>query len=245
MKLIVLIGITVACFFFDVMAFKDYFIASFVFSALFILLQSFILVDFAWNWAQTWIDKWEEEDNEAYKFLLVAFTITSYVCFLIFTILLYIYYCTKSGCGINVAFVTINLILVILQSIISIHPKIQENNPRSGIFQSSIMGLYTTYLVGSAISSEPNISNGFSCTFVAPGEQSPLSKIVLYCGVAIAFLTLGYSALSAGSTSATIFKSDKNDLELVNDDDDDDDETAPDNQGPFDLSLFHFVFSKL
>jgi hypothetical protein len=102
------------------------------------------------------------EHPKIYRWLLIGTTLFSYSFILAFSIVLYVNYASKSGCGNNVFFITFNLILTILSTIISVLPKVQEANPRSGIFQSGILGLYTTYLIGSAIAGQPN-NIEFSC----------------------------------------------------------------------------------
>uniref|UniRef100_A0A7M4EZM4 Serine incorporator 3 n=1 Tax=Crocodylus porosus TaxID=8502 RepID=A0A7M4EZM4_CROPO len=73
-------------------------------------------------------------------------------------VLFYIFYTKPDGCTENKFFISINLILCIAVSIISILPKVQENQPRSGLLQSSIITLYTVYLTWSAMSNEPDRS---------------------------------------------------------------------------------------
>ncbi len=50
----------------------------------------------------------------------------------------------------SVAFITVNLVLVLVISVASVLPKIQERNPRSGLLQAAIVSLYSTYLVFSS-----------------------------------------------------------------------------------------------
>lgn len=61
----------------------------------------------------------------------------------------------SSGCTMNKAFISLNLIFCVIVSIISVLPKIQEHNPKSGLLQSSFITLYTMYLTWSAMSNEP------------------------------------------------------------------------------------------
>jgi hypothetical protein len=84
---------------------------------------------------------------------------------------------TKPGCGINTYFIVVNLVLVLVHSITAILPKIQEATPRSGVFQSSVLGVYTTYLIASAIASQPSI-DGFQCGTVSHTGGDP-GKLVL------------------------------------------------------------------
>lgn len=66
--------------------------------------------------------------------------------------LLYVYY----DCALNKFFISFNLVLCIVLSVLSISPAVQERNPRSGLLQSAFVTLYIVYLTWSAISNNPN-----------------------------------------------------------------------------------------
>uniref|UniRef100_A0A8C0TR75 Serine incorporator 3 n=1 Tax=Canis lupus familiaris TaxID=9615 RepID=A0A8C0TR75_CANLF len=89
---------------------------------------------------------------------LLSVTSICYILSVVFVGLLYTYYTKPDGCTENKFFISINLILCFVVSIISIHPKIQEHQPRSGLLQSSLITLYTMYLTWSAMSNEPDRS---------------------------------------------------------------------------------------
>ncbi|KAH8240100.1 hypothetical protein KR032_011199 [Drosophila birchii] len=61
----------------------------------------------------------------------------------------------STGCGINKFFISINLILCLVISVISILPAVQERLPHSGLLQSSLVTLYTIYLTWSAVANNP------------------------------------------------------------------------------------------
>lgn len=58
-------------------------------------------------------------------------------------------------CGLNKFFISFNLILCVITSVISILPIIQEHHPRSGLLQSSVVTLYVIYLTWSGVSNSP------------------------------------------------------------------------------------------
>lgn len=71
----------------------------------------------------------------------------------------------SDGCELSKFFISINLILVVIASGISILPAVQEHQPRSGLLQSSVVSLYVMYLTWSSLSnaaSECNSLNGGS-----------------------------------------------------------------------------------
>uniref|UniRef100_A0ABI7YJZ4 Serine incorporator 3 n=1 Tax=Felis catus TaxID=9685 RepID=A0ABI7YJZ4_FELCA len=89
---------------------------------------------------------------------LLSVTSICYILSVVFVGLFYAYYTKPDGCTENKFFISINLVLCVVVSVISIHPKIQEHQPRSGLLQSSLITLYTMYLTWSAMSNEPDRS---------------------------------------------------------------------------------------
>ncbi|XP_046535587.1 serine incorporator 3 [Equus quagga] len=124
----------------------------------FILIQLVLLVDFAHSWNESWVNRMEEGNPRFWYAALLSLTSCFYILSIVFVGLLYTYYTRPDGCTENKFFISINLILCVVVSIISIHPKVQEHQPRSGLLQSSIITLYTMYLTWSAMSNEPDRS---------------------------------------------------------------------------------------
>ena len=153
----------------------------------------------AWDLATSWMSRWEETGNNGYKWLLIGSTFISLAGVITCIGLLYNYFTQGSGCGLNIFSITFNLFVCIAQCAMSISEKGQEANTKSGILQAALLSLYITYVVSSAIASEPNDPNGFHCA-PSPSEGSDaLRNGVLYSGIIFTFISLGYAAFSAGS----------------------------------------------
>jgi hypothetical protein len=189
--------------------------------------------------------KWEDTEDSWYSQMLIGLTVAFYAASLTGTVLLYVYF-TRPECGLNTFFVTFNLILCLAQSAISVIPKVQEVTPRSGLFQGSVLCLYTTYLVASALISMPNGDSldpsvpkcGFDRSDAS--QSSPISQVMVYAGLVITFVALGYSAFSSGSTSAfEVVVDSPFDAETGDDGQPEDDEKE---RTKYNYSLFHFVF---
>ena len=78
-----------------------------------------------------------------------------------------VYFCRGGGCGLNVFFVTFNLLLSIAVSVLSISPRVQEAKPTSGLLQASIVVIYNTYVLASSMSDEVNVPGEFECNTIA------------------------------------------------------------------------------
>ena len=187
--------------------FYRFWIASTIFSALFILLQSFLLVDFAWSWAQKWIDRWEDTGDSFYKHLLIGFCAAFFAVTVAGSILLFFFFGppNKPGCSLNTYLVAVNLVLSLVHSVVSVLPVIQEQTPRSGLFQSAFLSVYTTYLVASSIASQSKESE-LMCGLGSGGGNEDFSGSMVYFGLALTFIALGYSAFSTGSSSSSFFR---------------------------------------
>lgn len=100
-KFLIFCGTIVGCFFINNSVFVNYWIAALVFSALFILIQSMILVDFAHSTAETWVANAEETGFMLWNMLLVGTAFVFYAAVIVGSALLYNYYAKVEGCGLN------------------------------------------------------------------------------------------------------------------------------------------------
>ncbi|XP_055606339.1 serine incorporator 1 isoform X3 [Uranotaenia lowii] len=122
----------------------------------FILVQLVYIVDFAHNWAEAWVSNYEEEESRGWFAALCCVTGLQYALSLTGIALLYVYFTQADDCSLNKFFITINMLLCLAVSILSIWPKVQEYAPKSGLLQSSMVSLYTIYLTWSAVANNPD-----------------------------------------------------------------------------------------
>lgn len=99
-----------------------------------------------------------------------------------------------NGCSLNQFFVTLNLILCVLVTLLCISPRIQEGNSRSGLSQASIVVIYCTYLVLSAVANEPNDKE---CNPLRKSIGPQTTSVVL--GAIFTFLAVAYSTSRAAT----------------------------------------------
>lgn len=78
-----------------------------------------------------------------------------YISSIALTVVMYWFFASHD-CNMNKTAITVNLIFGIIISIMSVNQTIQEYNPHAGLAQSSMVVFYCTYLVLSAVSSEPD-----------------------------------------------------------------------------------------
>ncbi len=176
---------------------------SFVGSVLFTVIQLFMLVDFAHTWNESWVDKYHETQNKNWFRLLLSVTIALLLAVLVGTALMYAF--LRSGdCqynALNIGLISANLGLVVLCCALSVLPSIQERNPRASLLTASVVGVYATYLVSSAIFSEPMPpAASAECSFLGnPNDATVLRYVTLIMGALITFVAVAFSSMRAGS----------------------------------------------
>ncbi|KAJ8965169.1 hypothetical protein NQ314_004312, partial [Rhamnusium bicolor] len=108
----------------------------------------------------------------------------------------------SDGCNLNKFFISINLILSIIASAVSILPAVQEKLPRSGLLQSSVVSLYVTYLTWSSVSNSSKECNpGLWGIF---GGKSTTNNNFDIIGLIIWMCCVLYSSLRSASKSSKI-----------------------------------------
>lgn len=156
-KLAALVVVTVAAFYIPHGPFTyTWFVVGLAGAFIFILIQLVLLVDFAHSWNESWLDKMEAGNSRRWYAAFLAVMILCYILSIIAIVLMFIFYTKPDGCSLNKFFISFNMLLCIVASIVSVLYKVQEVRPYSGLLQSSFLTLYTMFLTWSAISNEPD-----------------------------------------------------------------------------------------
>ncbi|RCH89818.1 hypothetical protein CU097_006314 [Rhizopus azygosporus] len=169
-------------------------------AAVFILFGLVLLVDFAHSWTEKCMEKYEYEGSNLWKNILIGGTLLMFAGAITLTGIMYGYFATN-GCSLNQFFVTLNMILCLLVTVVCISPKIQEANPRSGLSQASIVVIYCTYLVLSAVANEPNDKE---CNPLRKSIGPQTTSVVL--GAIFTFLAVAYSTSRAATQGGAFIR---------------------------------------
>lgn len=165
----------------------------------FIILGLVLLVDAAHTWSETCLYNWERFDSDLWKLLLLGTTFGLYGGVVVTTILLFVYF-SPSGCALNTTLITLNVVVIVALTALSVHPRIQEANPRSGLAQSSMVLAYCTYLLASALINRDDKH----CNPIAGkrGDSSKTTSVVV--GAMFTFIAIAYSTTRAATQSTLI-----------------------------------------
>lgn len=160
---------------------------------LFILIGLVLLVDFAHSWSETCLDNWERGDSNLWQFILVGSTFGLFAASVALTTVLYVFF---SGCG-NTAFITVNLILSLMVTILAISRPVQEANAKSGLTQAAMVAAYCTYLTASAV-----VNRNGKCNPLQASRGTKTTTVVL--GALFTFLAIAYSTSRAATQSKAL-----------------------------------------
>ncbi|KAK9455780.1 serine incorporator/TMS membrane protein [Dipodascopsis uninucleata] len=162
-------------------------------SFIFIIYGLVLLVDFAHRWAEMCINKIESYDSPMWRVILIGSTIGMYVASLALTIVMYVFF-AKDGCALNQAAITINLILLVIVSAVSVNPTVQEYNPQAGLAQAGIVAVYCSYLIMTAVAGEPDDK---LCNPLVRSRGTRTASVVF--GAIFTFLAIAYTSIRAAS----------------------------------------------
>lgn len=157
-KILIIVGIAVGAFFIPHGDFATaWMVIGMIGAFIFILIQLVLIVDFAHAWNEKWVGNYEESQSKMWYCGLLFFTIFFFILAIALVVLYYVFYTTgANGCALHKFFISFNLILCVIMSIMSVLPKIQEVQPRSGLLQASIISLYVQYLTWTAMTNNPD-----------------------------------------------------------------------------------------
>ncbi|PSR71372.1 hypothetical protein PHLCEN_2v12748 [Hermanssonia centrifuga] len=180
-------------------------------ATIFILLGLVLLVDFAHSWSETCLENWENSSSNLWQWILIGSTAGMYAGTIALTGILYGFF-GNSGCSLNQFFISLNLALCILITVMCVHPTVQEYNPRSGLAQSSMVAVYCTYLIMSAIGNRQHDTCNPLQKYRGTVQGTHTTTVVL--GAIFTFLAIAYSTSRAATQSRALVGKKKGTIEL-------------------------------
>jgi serine incorporator 1/3 len=156
----------------------------------FVVIQQVIMLDMAYNWNESWVEKSNRAETEQEEKRWLGAIIASCAALLLSSFVGVGYLFLKfGGCTINNTCIVLTLVFNII--ITAFQPFTEEGS----LLSSSMMSVYGTYLCYTALTTNPDISCNPQI------GQNDVSGIVF--GIGISLLSLGWTSYSstAGSTN--------------------------------------------
>jgi hypothetical protein len=166
----------------------------------FIILQLILLVEFAYSWNESWVLNMENEEDEGgskWYYALLGCTLFMIFGSIAGTGVMYKFF-APSGCDLNTFFITFNLVMGLILCGLSLHPRVREGRPSSGLLQSAVVMMYSTYLVYSAINSEPQSK----CNPLTYTDGTKATALII--GAVFTIVSVVYSTIRTASASSDL-----------------------------------------
>lgn len=194
------------------------------------MVEKFESVSF-FRWNESWVDQ-VESGSKRHGYGLLFFTFLFYGLTIAGVVLLYIYYAPDHTiCRLHTFFISFNMCLCILLSIVSILPCVREYNSSCGLLQSSFVSLYVIYYTWSALSNNPyefcnpnlfSLIHRVNSTIISngnPTRQEHLFDPITIIGLIIFVGTLFYSIIttSRNNRAKKLFLSSSIDSTILDD----------------------------
>lgn len=188
-KVVLLLGLAVGSFYIPRGLIEYAFIPTVLVGGVFLLVQAVLLVDLAYSWAEGLLDS-AEGGSQGAKVALIGSTALFNLTALGATVGMFFYFEESWA----ITLMAINAVLVVVISICSVLPMVQEANPSSGLFQSALLGVYSLFVLLSALVSDPRRTANVAISAAHPW----LGRTVCAVSTVYAFLAVARAAFSAG-----------------------------------------------
>ncbi|PJF19195.1 hypothetical protein PSACC_00986 [Paramicrosporidium saccamoebae] len=218
LKPFVLLGIAIGCFFIPYWLVAKMFWPILIAGILFMVVQGVLLVDLSFSWAEGILEG-AERGKTIFKLLMIGLTI-SFLAIAVITVAVVFW---KFDRSLERGLVIANSLLIVVMSVCSVLPSVQDATPSAGIFQSSLLGIYSLFVLVSAYIDDPSRS----------GTKSPIFDIIVtVVNVVFAYLAIAQVSFSIGSNLARLGPSSKGTFD-----------TSDEAAGRYNYSLFHVNFA--
>jgi len=203
------------------------------------------LVDFSYCWAESWIENADQDEESAKCWYcgLASSALIFYLASLTGTIIMYIYFADVGDCYYNVIFVSVNLVVAVVYSLLTIMGRIQEANPKVGLLQPAVVAAYSTYLVASAIMSEPNEQCNPTYGGTDFQSMSTLDIIFLILGSIITIFAVCFSTISTATSSNQLTQANTGETLLTKADEESPQPAGDGGPVDYNYTFFHFAFA--
>eukprot|EP00762_Andalucia_godoyi_P006797 ANDGO_00893.mRNA.1 putative serine incorporator len=183
-KIIFFFGLIVAAFFIRNGVFVGFAYLFLILGALFVVMQVLILIDFAYDWNDSWVKK----EKNSYLAGLLAVSLLLFVAGLVVVGFMYYWFTTDGACHLNKFFISMTLIFGVVTTILSLRVKHGALLPCAVVFAT------TVYWTWSAIFSEPSSSG---CNSLRGSSRFETAQIVI--SVTLACLSMVYTVMRTTS----------------------------------------------
>uniref|UniRef100_G0UBK3 Serine incorporator, putative n=1 Tax=Trypanosoma vivax (strain Y486) TaxID=1055687 RepID=G0UBK3_TRYVY len=159
-------------------------------SALFLMFNIVLLVDFSYQWSDEWAER--AERHPKWMWYLISLTLASYTGGIVFSTLSFIYFVPNSDCNYNAFAILSTVVSALVYTVLSVWI------PHGSVVPSGVVFLYSGFIMFTALRTDKH------CNTMSTDDGNTTSfKQMLLASIANCF-TLGYSVVSAGGSGKAV-----------------------------------------
>lgn len=162
------------------------------FSAIFLLLQVILLVDFAYRWNESWVEK----DQKKYYIAILAFCAFFFALSISGWILFFRWFGSEN-CGLEQFFIAFTIVTSLAFTLLSI----SGINEYGALLPSSILTIYNTYVLFNSLQNNPDAQ----CNSFLRSSNESDDTIQIVIGLFFASASITYSTWSLSSKGHKLF----------------------------------------
>ena len=204
-------GLLICTFFFPIEFGKIWLYFGLLGTFFFIVIQLFLLVDFARLWTRSWAQKMEATGKRGWFYAILLSTIFLYALSIAAIVCFFIFFSLSKQCKTNKMFLSMNFVLCAVASVISIHPKGTDG----GLLQSAVVTAYTMFLTWSALSYNPNEKCNPVASYVSATDMRPSMNIQALLELFLMVVTVVYFSVRIRPLSETLRNLIETSLKLI------------------------------
>ncbi|XP_032238402.1 uncharacterized protein LOC5513004 [Nematostella vectensis] len=169
----------------------------------FIVMQMILLVDFTRVWNASFARRTERTGKRIWFHILVFTTVTLYVISGASVVCFYMFFVGSIGrCRTNKTFITMNLVLCGIASLVSIHPVAAD----TGLLQAATVTFFTMYLTLSGLSYNPNEKCNPAASFISEADMRPNVSVQAVLDLILTIVFLVYFSCRVESLTDNLQK---------------------------------------
>eukprot|EP00301_Raphidiophrys_heterophryoidea_P016440 c26015_g1_i1.p1 GENE.c26015_g1_i1~~c26015_g1_i1.p1 ORF type:complete len:424 (-),score=100.58 c26015_g1_i1:210-1481(-) len=194
LKWLVLAISTVGCLFVSNQTAIEYGYVAAVGGGLFLFLGIVLLLEFAYSWNDTWVERLDSTGEKFWAYLIVGCSTVMYGLSIAVWVLLLKFF-GGDDCKHTNAFVSITIVLSVISTCITLPDKVQNG----ALLPCSVVVLYCSYICASAVLSIPQDDTS-KCVALHQSVSDQMQQLMRAAGMILTIFCVGYATIRAASS---------------------------------------------
>jgi len=161
---------------------------------MFLFIGIILLLEFAYSWNDSWVEKYDTSGEKIWAYLIVASSFVMYGLSIAVWVLLLVFW-GGDHCKHTNAFVAVTIVLSVISTALTLPAKVQNG----ALLPCSVVVLYCSYIASSAILSIPQDETS-QCVALHSRVGDQMQQLMRAAGMVLTIFCVGYATIRAASS---------------------------------------------